>query len=86
MAEFGIQYIGIRTSKDMYIYRATGDECYYLLPNENDNIVNNVRCSKRIKYLKSLMKKEMINIAAIEKFKNSKRLYDEIGKPVKLIK
>lgn len=86
MAEFGIQYIGIRTSKDMYIYRATGDECYYLLPNENDNIVNNVICSKRIKYLKSLMKKEMINIAAIEKFKNSKRLYEKIGKPVKLIK
>lgn len=84
MAELGIQYVGIRTLEDLYIYRATGEECYYILPNENDNLINNRNYIKRIELLKSLMKKEMIDINKVDKFKNSKRLYDIIGKPLNL--
>lgn len=81
-ADVALQFVGVRTSLDMYIYRATGDECYYLFPDESNNLINNKRYASRIAYLKSLVKKEMIDIYKVDKFKYSYRLYDSIGKTI----
>ena len=84
-ADIALQFIGVRTSLDMYIYRATGDECYYLLPDETNNLIDQKHYTARITYLKSLAKKEMIDINKMDKFKYSHRLYDSIGKTIRLI-
>lgn len=82
----GIQFTGVRTQQDVYVYRATGDEEYYLKDDENTNLIANIKYQDRIDFLKTKINKKMVDIDMVDKFYYSHKLYNELGKMVELLK
>ena len=77
----GMQYNGVRTQTDIYVMDATGEEFYYLIPNEVDNEIENPKYQERIRYLKEKTLQKHIDIYTHPKFMNSHLIYEAQGKP-----
>lgn len=76
----GMQYNGVRTQTDIYVMDASGEEFYYLLPNEDDNEITNSKYQERIQYLKQKTLQKHIDIYTHPKFKDSHLIYEAQGK------
>lgn len=75
-----ISFRGIRTEVDKYILYATGDEFYFVLPDEITNEINNSKYKDRINKLRELTGNYFINICNYNKFKRSREIYNILEK------
>lgn len=67
---------GVRTQHDKYVLYATGDELYFILPDEDKNRINEPQYKERINKLKKITGNYFINIYKYDKFKHSRKIYD----------
>ncbi|RDU22801.1 alkaline phosphatase family protein [Anaerosacchariphilus polymeriproducens] len=73
-----LQYTGIRTEKEKYIRNSQGDEVFYLLPDEEQNQINNEMYQDRIDSLRKITGDCFIDIFAEDFFVESRRIYNTV--------
>ena len=73
-----LQCRAIRTEKDIYACYPNGKEAYYLLPDEDNNLINNSEYSERIKELRDLCGNEFVDISKEKEFRKSHFLWEYI--------
>lgn len=56
VGKFGRGYKVVRTAKEKYVLYDTGEEEFYILPNEDSNVINELKDAERIEYVRSLLK------------------------------
>lgn len=74
---------GIITENDKYIITGYGNEFYYILPDEDNNLVEDSKYIERINELRELAGNNFLDIYKYEKFRGSRILYEHFKlKPI----
>lgn len=69
------QYRAIRTKTDLYVRYANGKELYFVLPDDNKNLIEDEKYQNRIEELKAACGNEFIDIESEAVFCESSRIY-----------
>ncbi len=76
MQELGMAFRGAQSVYDKYVKIGNGKEYYYLLPDEDTNLVNAKEFKERISILKKAAGNKFLDIYQNENFQHSVRLYE----------
>jgi hypothetical protein len=71
-----VQLRGIRTEYDKYFINDFGKEFYFILPDEDTNLIEDTNCQKRINKLRNLAGNTLIDIYEDDFFIEYRKLYD----------
>lgn len=76
MQELGMAFRGAQSVYDKYVKIGNGKEYYYLLPDEDTNLVDDKEFKERISVLKRAAGNKFLDIYQNENFQHSVRLYE----------
>ena len=76
MQELGMAFRGAQSVYDKYVKIGNGKEYYYLLPDEDTNLVNDKKFEGRIGILKQVAGNKFLDIYKNENFQHSVKLYE----------
>lgn len=78
-----VSFRGIRSQYDKYILYRTGDELYFVLPDENTNRINEFQYRERINQLRKLVGDYFVDIYKDDRFKDSCKFMETLNKKLK---
>lgn len=80
LAEYAIAYSGILDGKFKYVVNSIGQEFFYRIINDVDFEIDELQGEKECANLKKLIHSDFPDVSKYEKYKYSKKLYEELKK------